>query len=88
MLTAVCITLNITLNVRHNPILCLYRHKMRSATAAANIEVKHQTAEAPPNDIKLEECGAYGIADQDVTVMEECVAYGVAEENLKVPEMF
>ena len=61
---------------------------MRSATAATNVEheVKHQTAEAPPNDIKLEECGAYGVADQDVTVMEECVAYGVAEENVKVPD--
>ena len=43
---------------------------MRSAIAAANVEVKHQTAEAPPNDIKLE----------------ECVAYGVAEENVKVPD--
>ena len=59
---------------------------MRSATAAANAEVKHPTAEAPPNDIKLEECVAYGVADQDVTVMEECVAYGVAEENVQVPE--
>ena len=29
---------------------------MRSAIAAANVEVKHQTAEAPPNDIKLEGC--------------------------------
>ena len=59
---------------------------MRSATAAPNVEVnatKHQTA---PNDIKLEECGAYGVADQDVTVMEECVAYGVAEENVQVPD--
>ena len=61
---------------------------MRSATAATNVEqeVKHQAAEAPPNDIKLEECGAYGVADQDVTVMEECVAYGVAEENVNVPD--
>ena len=51
------------------------------------------------NDIKLEECGAYGVADQAVTVMEECVAYdqavtvmegcvayGVTEENVQVPD--
>ena len=62
---------------------------MRTATAAPNVDVnatKHQTAEAPPNDIKLEECGAYGVADQDVTVMEECVAYGVTEEKIQVPD--